>query len=64
MNNNGSIAINSATDLPSLNGCNGSLAINKDNTLLAIANGDTNIEIYKLLWSPAGTPSFTYVRTI
>lgn len=64
MNNDGKILFNSGVTLKSLSGCNGAgIAVNVDKNLMAITNGETGIEIYKLSWNN-GTPSLAFQYTI
>lgn len=65
MKNSGIVAYNSGSKLPTLNGCNGgALAVNTDNTLLAVTNGNSNIEIYNVIWSASNTPTLRLSQTI
>lgn len=65
MKNSGAVVYNSGNRLPSLNGCSGgALTVNTDHTLLAVTNGFSDIEVYRLSWNQGGTPSLSLWQTI
>jgi|GEM_PF-7000390 len=52
VNEAGNINFNSGNDLPSLNGSpQAGFAVNRDNTLLAIGDGDQNVQVYDITWN-------------
>lgn len=54
----------SSANAEDLNGCNAAgFAINVDNDILAIANGDSNINIYDLTWNE-NVPTLTFLYTV
>lgn len=60
----GNILFNSGKDLTTLDGCDGGgIAINKENNLLAIVNGKSQIEIYNLKWI-GGVPKLSRLTTL
>lgn len=61
--NDGKIIVNGG-NMKDLNGCSGAgLAINNENNLFAIVDGDGNIRVYDLAWEN-GVPQFSYKYSI
>ena len=68
VNEAGNINFNSGNDLPSLNGSpQAGFAMNRDNTILAIGDGDGVIQVYDITWSgntPTLTPRTSFSTTV
>jgi len=64
INSSGTVDFNSGNDLSSLNGSvQGGFAMNRDNTLLCISDGQATIQIYEITWNETD-PTLTWKMSL